>query len=65
MVSREDLLQLRNEIMQRPIGVILLAYLQDYISEMATTPLDAAEIKGMCKLVKQLKDIPTQVERKK
>ena len=63
MASREELLQLRNEIMQRPIGGVLLAYLQDYISEISTTPIDANEIKGMCKLIKYMKDIPKEAER--
>ena len=58
-------LQLRNEIVNRPIGDVLLAYLQDFVSESACKNLDAVEIKGMMRLVQQIKDIPKEVEREK
>ena len=65
MTSREDLLTLRNELIQRDLGSILLAYMQDYVTEQAVKNLDAIEIKGMCRLIQQLKDIPKTVEQMK
>lgn len=65
MTSREDLLTLRNDLIQRDLGKILLAYMQDYVTEQAVKNLDAIEIKGMCRLIQQLKDIPKTVEQMK
>ncbi len=65
MTSREDLLTLRNDLIQRDLGSILLAYMQDYVTEQAVKNLDAIEIKGMCRLIQQLKDIPKTVEQMK
>ena len=64
MTSREDLLTLRNDLIQRDLGNILLAYLQDYVTEQAVKNLDATEIKGMCRLIQQIKDIPKEVDKK-
>lgn len=64
MANREELLTLRNDLIQRELGNILLAYLQDYVTEQAVKNLDATEIKGMCRLIQQIKDIPKVVEQK-
>ena len=64
MANREDLLTLRNDLIQRELGNILLAYLQDYVTEQAVKNLDATEIKGMCRLIQQIKDIPKEVDKK-
>ncbi len=45
MANREELLTLRNDLIQRELGSILLAYLQDYVTEQAVKNLDATEIK--------------------
>ena len=51
MTSIEDLLRLRNEIIQQPIGGVLLEYLSDYITAEACKNRNAEQIKGMCELV--------------
>lgn len=65
MTSREDLLTLRNDLIQKDLGNILLAYLQDYVTEQAVKNLDAIEIKGMCRIIQQIKTIPEQVENER
>ena len=65
MTSIEDLLRLRNEILQQPIGGVLLAYLQDYITAESCNNRNAEQIKGMCELVQQIKLIPQKVEKRK
>jgi hypothetical protein len=62
MTSIEDLLRLRNEIIQQPIGGVLLEYLSDYITAEACKNRNAEQIKGMCELVQRIKDIPSKVE---
>ena len=42
--ERKDLLTLRNDLIQRELSNILLAYLQDYVTEQAVKNLDATEI---------------------
>lgn len=64
MTSREDLLTLRNELSQRELGKVLLNFLQDYVTEQAVKNLDAIEIKGMCRLIQQVKNIPEMVDNK-
>jgi hypothetical protein len=65
MTSIEDLLRLRNEIIQQPIGGVLLEYLSDYITAEACKNRDAEQIKGMCELVQRIKDIPQRIENRK
>jgi hypothetical protein len=65
MTSIEDLLRLRNEIIQQPIGGVLLEYLSDYITAEACKNRNAEQIKGMCELVQQIKLIPQKVENRK
>ena len=64
MTSIEDLLRLRNEIIQQPIGGVLLEYLSDYITAEACKNRDAEQIKGMCELVQRIKDIPQRIENR-
>ena len=59
--KRELLLSIRNQILQQPIGGVLLSYLQDYITAEACKNRNADEIKGMCELVQQIKEIPENV----
>lgn len=65
MTNIEDLLRLRNEIIQQPIGGVLLEYLSDYITAEACKNRDAEQIKGMCELVQRIKDIPQRIENRK
>lgn len=65
MAEREDLLAIRNEILQQNVGKSLLAFLQDKVTDYATKNLDAIEIKGMCRLIQDLKDIPEVVQKTK
>jgi hypothetical protein len=61
-MEREYLLKLRNELVNAPLGELLLKYLQDYItSEGCKSVVSGDTIKGMCQLVQQIKDIPSKV----
>lgn len=59
--KRELLLSIRNQILQQPIGGVLLNCMQDYITSEACTGRSAEEIKGMCALVQYVKEIPDNV----
>lgn len=63
MAEREDLLAIRNEIHQRDVGKSLFAFLHDKVTDYATKNLDAIEIKGMCRLIQDLKDLPEVVQK--
>ena len=65
MAEREDLLAIRNDILQQNVGKSLLAFLQDKVTDYATKNLDAIEIKGMCRLIQQVKNIPDIVEQQR
>ena len=60
----EELVRVRN-VIETHEGKLLIAYLQDYITENACKCREASELKGMCELVQKIKDIPTLVERKR
>lgn len=61
-MDRENLLRIRNYL-AAPEGSLLLGYLQDYITKQACLKREASEIKGMCELVQQVKNIPGEVEK--
>ena len=63
-MDREYLVLLRN-LLNEPSGKLLLTFLQDYVTNQACKQREASEIKGMCELIQQLKDIPKRVENKK
>lgn len=63
-MDREHLVLLRN-LLNEPSGKLLLTFLQDYVTNQACKQREASEIKGMCELIQQLKDIPKRVENKK
>ena len=65
MAERQKLVKLRNELFSSDFGNILFEYLHDKVTEYATKNLDAIEIKGMCRLIQDLKDIPGIVEQMK
>ena len=65
MAEKDDLLLLRNEIIQAPVGDVLFRFLHNKITDYATKNLDAIEIKGMCRLVQDLKNIPEVVQKMK
>ena len=65
MANIEDLLRLRNELSDKQLGNILLNYLQDLVTSYAVSNLDAIEIKGMCRLLQDIKDIPKVVENER
>jgi hypothetical protein len=46
-------------------GKLLMEYAQDYITKQAFKQRDASEIKGMCELIEQFKQIPKKLEEKK
>jgi hypothetical protein len=64
MASIEELVQLRNDLLMQPIGSVLLAYLQDYITAESCNNRNAEQIKGMCELVQQLKNIPKKLDKR-
>ena len=64
LMDREHLVLLRN-LLNEPSGKLLLTFLQDYVTNQACKQREASEIKGMCELIQQLKDIPKRVEQKK
>ena len=61
--KREELLTIRNEIINAKCGDILLRFLHDYITDCATRNCDSAEIKGMCRIVQALKDVPKELDK--
>lgn len=65
MAKIDNLLLLRNELSDKQLGGVLLAYLQDFVTEQAVKNLDAVEIKGMCRIIQQIKTIPEQVENER
>lgn len=65
MAERENLLAIRNEILQQNVGKSLFAFLHDKVTEYATKNFDAIEIKGMCRLIQDLKDLPEVVQKMK
>lgn len=64
MADLQELIRLRNEIINTPIGDILFSFLHDYITEEACKNIEPTEIKGMCRLVQELKNIPNKLEAK-
>lgn len=59
-----NLIKLRNELLNTPLGDALLEYLQDIITDEACKVNKNAEnIKGMCEIVQRIKDIPQRVEK--
>lgn len=65
MAKIEDLLTLRNNLSDKQLGITLLNYLQDLVTSYAVKNLDAIEIKGMCRLIQDIKDIPDVVEQER
>jgi len=60
MAEIDGLLRLRNELCNRELGEVLLRFLQDAVTSYAVKNPDAKEIKGMCRLIQDLKDIPKE-----
>lgn len=58
----QNLVRLRNYITTAE-GRLLTCYLSDYITKEACKKREAAEIKGMCELLQQIKIIPNEVEQ--
>ena len=54
---------MRNELFNTALGSVLFDYLHDKVTDYAAGNLDAVEIKGMCRLIQDLKNIPEIVER--
>lgn len=58
----ENLLQIRNEIIKTPAGGLLFQFMHDYITQEACKNINADELKGMCRLVQELKSIPNKLQ---
>ena len=65
MAERQDLLVIRNEIINADCGVILLRFLHDFVTDCATRNCDPAEIKGMCRMLQAFKDIPSEIDKRR
>lgn len=65
MAEIEELVRLRNDLLQTDLGVVLLDFLQNNLTSYAVQNLDAIEIKGMARLIQDIKDIPKVIESKK
>lgn len=63
MADKECLLAIRNEILNKQAGACLLSFMHDFVTDNATRNLDATEIKGMCRLIQAIKDIPHKLEK--
>jgi len=61
-MDKQNLPRIRNYLAQQD-GALLLEYLQDYITRQACSIREPSEIKGMCELVQQIKNIPGEVEK--
>ena len=61
-MEREKLVILRN-LLETDAGEVLLEFFHNHITEEACKLRDALEIKGMCSIVQQLKDVPKKVEK--
>lgn len=60
-MEREYLLKLRNELINTDLGDVFFKFAQDYITQEACKNIDSTEIKGMCRLIQQFKDIPSKL----
>lgn len=65
MAEIEELLRLRNELLSSDLGIILLNFLQDDLTSYAVQNLDAIEIRGMARMIQDIKDIPRTIEQKR
>ncbi len=61
ILDTENLVRIRNYLNCQE-GQLLVNYLMDYITKNACMKREASEIKGMCELVQQIKQIPDEVE---
>lgn len=61
----ENVLKLRNDLVNTPLGPLLLEYLQDILTENACTVKDGENIKGFAECIQAIKDIPKVVESKR
>ena len=64
MTDLQDLVTLRNELINKPLGDVLFNFIHDFITEEACKCIDSREIKGMCRLAEELKKIPSKLEAK-
>ena len=64
-MERQKLVIIRN-LLESESGKVLMAFLQDYVTQTACSlQREASEVKGMCELIQQLKDVPKKVENKR
>lgn len=61
-IEKTNLIYLRNELINTPIGSLLFQYLHDFVTGEACKNIDPTEIKGMCKLIQEIKNIPDKVK---
>lgn len=63
-MDKENLLKLRNELINVPLGTILINYIQDYITQEGCKSAVSGEcIKGMCQVAQLIKDIPSECKK--
>lgn len=64
-MEREHLLRIRNEIINAPIGALLFSFMYDFTTQEACKNINADELKGMCRLIQELKDVPKKLTNMK
>ena len=64
MADLQELIKLRNELINTPLGDCLFSYLHDFVTEEACKNIDAMEVKGMCRLIQELKNVPSKLQVK-
>lgn len=61
-MDRQDILRLRNELVEKDLGILLMQYIQDYITAEGCKYNRSGDcIKGMCEIAQLIKDIPSKV----
>lgn len=63
-MEREKLLKIRNEIINTPQGAVFFQFMHDFITQEACKGINADELKGMCRLVQEFKNIPLKLQQK-
>ena len=60
----EQLLTLRNELVETHLGELLFKYLHDIATDGACKPAtNSDELKGFLRAIQKIKDIPSKVEK--
>ena len=64
MADVQELIKLRNELINTSLGTCLFRFLHDFVTEESCKNIDSTEVKGMCRLIQELKSIPGKLQVK-